>query len=75
MIKAKNFLHSSASCQIVFTMHDRSRLIRIGGSMVKFVDMTDVTAIHNNSKLFRIEKSMVKCFNMALDIVNFFMNA
>jgi hypothetical protein len=31
--------------------------------MVKFVDMTDVTAIHNNSKLFRIEKSMVKCFN------------
>ena len=56
-------------------MHNRSRLIRIGGSMVKFVGMTDFTAIHNNLKFFRIEKSMVKCFNMALDIVNFFMNA
>jgi hypothetical protein len=56
-------------------MHNRSRLIRIGGSIVKFVNMTDVTAIHNNSKLCRIEESMVKCFNMALDIVNFFMNA
>ena len=43
--------------------------------MVKFVNMADVTAIHNNSKLCRIEESMVKCFNMALDIVNFFMNA
>ena len=47
-------------------MHNISKLIRIGGSMVKFVDMTDVTAIHNNSKLFRIEKSMVKCFQTAL---------
>ena len=56
-------------------MHNRSRLIRIGGSMVKFVNMADVTAIHNNSKLCRIEESMVKCVNMTLDIVNFFMNA
>ena len=55
-------------------MHNRTRLIRIGGSIVKFVNMTDVTAIHNNSKLCRIEESMVKCFNMALDLVNFFMN-
>ena len=56
-------------------MHNSSKLVRIGGSMIKCVNMADVTAIHNNSKLCRIEESMVKCVNMALDIVNFFMNA
>ena len=55
------------SCaNVFFTMHNRSRLIRIGGSVVKFFDMTDFTAIYNNQKLFGIEKSMVKCFQIAL---------
>ena len=56
-------------------MHNSSKLVRIGGSMIKCVNMADVTAIHNNSKLVRIEESMMKCVNMTLDIVNFFMNA
>jgi hypothetical protein len=39
---------------LFFTMYNRPRLIRIGGSVVKFFDMTDFTAIYNNQKLFRI---------------------
>jgi hypothetical protein len=36
---------------LFFRIHNRPRVIRIGGSVVKFFDMTDFTAIYNNQKL------------------------
>ena len=39
---------------LFFTIYNRPRVIRIGGSVVKLFDMTYFITIYNNQKLFGI---------------------